>query len=1768
MNEDKKLKFFEVYVDKGNLSVYLAKTYEDVEVSTFGLPEWDFSKKEIREAFTSLLREVDPHFVWFAPPCRKWSAMQRLNRRTDAQKLRLQSERKNEEKTHLDLVNKSAGVCKEITTEFAMEHPHGAESWKTETMKSMSGYFEAVCDRCQTGLAYYDGEGEWQGNVRKQTRLRTSSKILAESMCLKCQCEEKHIHMDGKTKSLREMQNYEEGFVKLAGDAIYKSMDENWRRRETVKILMAEEFENEEKKEVKAVTDEELKLARTHGKQALSIVTKLHRQLGHPGRDRLVAALKDASMPQEVIQCAKSYSCDICSSDAAKKLEKPSALPQAAYFNELLEIDVFHIRWNDQKKHVIAIIDIYSRFEWNRVLQRETEVEELKILEEWIRVFGPPRKLRTDSSGAHMSQKYANFMDDNGIKFILVPKEAHHRMGTVERLHAVRRLQLLKMKKEKPELELDKAVVAACHQRNRLRTVHGSSPAQIVFGYNPNELGLTDEPMVERAEPRRAHQDDQALRLLAARAFYEANHDANLRRALLAKPRKEHEPLPVGEYAYYWRTAENKLDTSRWRGPALICAIEPRLTDGGVPRPHVYWLAHGSALVRVAPEHIRPEVPRERSARVQHLPHTVQAEDVSSTVRNALQPVRGPIRFVDLAPRTAVSDATSSASPPMPEQVSEAMGETEEVRAEAARTEVETTEAVEVEAVREEPQMRTENEEREKHAKREREEAEAEEVREERKELKREEKEEKEENPKSRNPAEVSRTRSRSPPARDERALAFQSYNMARRLDGLPPVAQDDPAFQRFVEATEPIDEELIAETFNENKLNEKEKKEFSEAKDAALMVWIENKAWRAVPEEEAGDGEQIPARFLLRWKPTMEGKKANARVIIQGFRHKDVISEALVKESPTLSRLGRMAVLIWATHREWSLWSADVKSAFMQADSIDAETRIYVRPTADMRRRLERMMGLQPHEILKATKPAFGDVRAPRQWFNTADNYLVKEVGFVSHPLDRCVYLSLREAWQDDPEFVCFEHRGKTMVVDGVLGLHVDDFLGAGENVSALSDLQGELQVDHVCFLSRMKQLSTRFRFGSWDFGSKMRFCGSEITQSPDKQEIAVSLKEYVLKIKPITMEKSRKTMVDDRCTEKEHKQLRALVGAMSWPTTQCLPQGSALISLLQASINQPFVKDMLEANKCLRFLKEVVQGYTMRIRKHCELEDLRIGVYSDAAWSVRPDGSSQGGMLMFLASKEELESGKPFPLTVFDWSSKKLVRMCRSSLSAEAQASSIAVDELEWAKVFFAAMTNRVVRIELDVTMEKFGESPVLTDAKSLFDAAKSVTPGMKLSERRTAIEIAIIRERVQALKGVWRWVNSAQQLADGLTKPSSKDNLAYILSRGVHQLKYDPTFTAAKKVTEEDKKKEHEECEKAAKEMFDGQVFLSEDKEQKRRDGVCLMPGCEKKVDSADARNRYCSRRHYYAHLDLQGLKGDDWRKAAMMAVATLAAESIPGAEAAKSEEEFSSDVLFLNTLVVLVVFAMIGFGGFLWKMRSLFIAFIEALDQFEFLRNVKARVYVLFLRNDMTPVNVLNPPSHGAMANDPVLEENAIPETDNDTDDPMGNSPGSSSVDLDGEMSPHEWDRWYQWKKEVEREPAQYQWRLIQTKVESEALCEVSPEVKQRIIQKNFTTERWRSFMCLLDLDDSSQCTDFQIRQWHRHVNEKLKTMYLDNKKILQQSREIASLNFILDGLRGARVPREASSQTAITYNRRLATPRNVTTPSAEGSWHHS
>ena len=306
------------------------------------------------------------------------------------------------------------------------------------------------------------------------------------------------------------------------------------------------------------------------------------------------------------------------------------------------------------------------------------------------------------------------------------------------------------------------------------------------------------------------------------------------------------------------------------------------------------------------------------------------------------------------------------------------------------------------------------------------------------------------------------RERSRSP-----RERGMRTGDLAlRRLDGLPVPQRQQEEKSEDVEVKEAeSDEELLAEEFKEKKLTVEEKKQFDDAKDKALMVWIDNQAWKAAPMEQVRDGEMVPARFLQRWKKTEQGTVANARVIIQGFRHKDVMNEKLETEAPTLSRLGRFLVMTMLVHKRWKAFSADVKSAFMQADQIDEDTRIYIKPSADMRRRLERLMGLKHDEVLRALKPAFGDVRAPRQWNDSADKVMTQEIKMMRHPLDRCVYMSTRMTTAEDEEFCCFHYGDEIRVVDGVLGLHVDDYIGGGENVFNVADLEGDYDGQFLVF-------------------------------------------------------------------------------------------------------------------------------------------------------------------------------------------------------------------------------------------------------------------------------------------------------------------------------------------------------------------------------------------------------------------------------------------------------------------------------------------------------------------------------------------------------------------------------------------------------------------------------------------------------------------------------------------------------------------------------
>ena len=136
----------------------------------------------------------------------------------------------------------------------------------------------------------------------------------------------------------------------------------------------------------------------------------------------------------------------------------------------------------------------------------------------------------------------------------------------------------------------------------------------------------------------------------------------------------------------------------------------------------------------------------------------------------------------------------------------------------------------------------------------------------------------------------------------------------------------------------------------------------------------------------------------------------------------------------------------------------------------------------------------------------------------------------------------------------------------------------------------------------------------------------------------------------------------------------------------------------------------------------------------------------YCDASYGNLPDGSSQGGYIIFLAD----ERGSVSPIC---WSSRKLRRVCRSTVAAETMAMLDAIDACIW--------LSHIISEVVDCDM---GSIKVKTDDMSLYESVHSTTAN---EEKHLRVEIASIRESIRNKEVEVEWVDNKIQLADVLTK-----------------------------------------------------------------------------------------------------------------------------------------------------------------------------------------------------------------------------------------------------------------------------------------------------------------------------------------------------------------------------------------------------------------
>ena len=275
---------------------------------------------------------------------------------------------------------------------------------------------------------------------------------------------------------------------------------------------------------------------------------------------------------------------------------------------------------------------------------------------------------------------------------------------------------------------------------------------------------------------------------------------------------------------------------------------------------------------------------------------------------------------------------------------------------------------------------------------------------------------------------------------------------------------------------------------------------------------------------------------------------------------------------------------------------------------------------------------------------------------------------------------------------------------------------------------------------------------------------CGAQITQAHNKHTgtwsgFEISFTECVKEISIITLPSHRRRDKKSKITPLELSQPRALNGQLLWLGMQCLLQ------LLAPQTPQATVGSIYEGNKLAR--KASAWARTpLKIHAH---HSPVVVTYTDDGWTIRPDGTSQGGQLVFIANSELLQ-GRESNMSLISWHSSRLRRVARSSSAAETQAAADGDDEAVYVRlclkeVLFGQLDLRNWQSEARQFL-----AALVVDCRGVYDdLARSSCSCLGLKDKKSGLEALALKQSLVECGTVIRWCHSAAQLGDVVTKDS---------------------------------------------------------------------------------------------------------------------------------------------------------------------------------------------------------------------------------------------------------------------------------------------------------------------------------------------------------------------------------------------------------------
>ena len=369
-----------------------------------------------------------------------------------------------------------------------------------------------------------------------------------------------------------------------------------------------------------------------------------------------------------------------------------------------------------------------------------------------------------------------------------------------------------------------------------------------------------------------------------------------------------------------------------------------------------------------------------------------------------------------------------------------------------------------------------------------------------------------------------------------------------------------------------------------------------------------------------------------------------------------------------------------------------DIKTAFLQGKLLERE--IFMKPPKKANTK----------KLWKLGKCVYGLNEASRYWYERVKEEFLK--------------VEMEESNYDDALF--FYKPKKQEACKGILVTHVDDFLYGGS-----TEFEDVIQHVHNTFtVGRETEMP-------------LKFLGIDLQYS--EGYINLNQKSYIDGIEEsVIRDKSNQLRILDSSEQREY---RMFIGQLNWVSSHSQPDISYEVCHLSTILNKATVDDFLHANKVVQKLKQ-----TSFIKVWLFEETYNLVAFCDASYANLNDGSSQGGLIVFL-------NGKDGNISLLCWNSKKIKHVFLSTIAAETMALLEASETCFW----LSHIINEMLDIPLGITK-------IYCDNKSLTEAAHSTTA---IEEKRLRVDLAAIRQSISRNEFKLRWIKTKHQLADSLTK-----------------------------------------------------------------------------------------------------------------------------------------------------------------------------------------------------------------------------------------------------------------------------------------------------------------------------------------------------------------------------------------------------------------